>query len=89
VGVARRERPQSLCRFERVLTGPQPNPKKKKKTKAVTGSSKAQSTFSAATGQVAPAQATTTATATTIATGPVRRAPLMSARVEELADDEE
>ncbi|KAK1836929.1 translocation protein Sec62-domain-containing protein [Podospora conica] len=75
--------------FKPVWAWHDPNPKKKKKSKVVAGSSKAQSTFSAATGQVAPAEATTTATATTIATGPTRRAPLMSARVEELADDEE
>jgi len=73
--------------FKPVWAWHDPNPKKKKKSKKPSGSVSAQATFSAATGQAAPASAVTTATDTKISSAPNQR--YLSPRVEELADDVE
>jgi translocation protein SEC62 len=80
--------PRSFCLCS-LLTTVQPaaDKKKKKKSKKAAGSANAGATFSATTGQPAPATATTSATTTQIATGLQQRS-YMAPRVEELEDDE-
>ncbi|KAK4160773.1 translocation protein Sec62-domain-containing protein [Cladorrhinum sp. PSN259] len=77
--------------FKPVWAWHDPNPKKKKKSKksaAAAPSSAAAATLNSRTGMAAPAEASTTATDTQVHTSPNPR-HFMSARVEELGDDEE
>ncbi|KAK0704239.1 translocation protein Sec62-domain-containing protein [Apiosordaria backusii] len=77
--------------FKPVWAWHDPNPKKKKKkSNNAKASATAGATFSAATGQAAPATASVNSTATQVASGPTpKQRNYLAPRVEELGDDEE